>query len=152
VPTEDQRQAGAVVCEVRIDATPETVFGFFTDPELMVRWMGDEAMLNPQPGGAHRIQIAGTNIARGAYVEVEPPERVVLTWGWENEGMLVPAGSSTVEVALIPDGDGTLVRLTHRDLPAEAQDGHRIGWDHYLPRLAVAARGGDPGPDEGPGT
>jgi hypothetical protein len=24
---------------------------------------------------------------------------------------------------------------------------HLIGWEHYLPRLAVAVAGGDPGPD-----
>ena len=52
--------------------------------------------------------------------------------------------------SLIPDGEGTLVRLAHRDLPAEARDSHRAGWTHYLDRLAIVAPGGDPGPDKGP--
>jgi hypothetical protein len=49
--------------------------------------------------------------------------------------------------ATMPDGDGTIVRLTHRDLPQEARDIHARGWSHYLSRLAGAAPGGDPGPD-----
>lgn len=152
MPTEDQREAGGVVCELRIAAEAEAVFPFFTDPELIVRWMGDQATLNPQPGGAYRLRIAGRHVARGEYVEVDPPSRVVLSWGWEDEDTLVPPGSSTVEVELIPEQDGTLVRLTHRDLPDPARDGHGVGWDHYLARLAVAVTGGDPGPDQGPGT
>jgi len=42
---------------------------------------------------------------------------------------------------------GTLVRPTHRDLPADAFGDHRAGWEHYLDRLAALAGGGDPGPD-----
>ena len=48
----------------------------------------------------------------------------------------MPPGSSTVEIELVPEGDGTLLRFTHRDLPsAEAADSHSKGWDHYLERL-----------------
>jgi hypothetical protein len=52
-----------------------------------------------------------------------------------------------VEVTLEPDGEGTLLRLLHRGLSGEALLEHRKGWDHYLARLALAAAGGDPGPD-----
>jgi Activator of Hsp90 ATPase homolog 1-like protein len=59
----------------------------------------------------------------------------------------VPRGASTVEVDLLPDPEGTLVRLTHRNLPPAAFTSHRAGWEHYLDRLAVCAAGGDAGPD-----
>jgi hypothetical protein len=60
----------------------------------------------------------------------------------------VPTGSSTVEIELVPNGMGTTLRFAHRGLPSdEAAQSHAHGWDHYLERLAVAARGGDPGPD-----
>jgi uncharacterized protein YndB with AHSA1/START domain len=88
-------------------------------------------------------------LASGRFVELVPHRRVVFTWGWEGHPTL-PPGSSRVEIDLIPDGIGTLVRLTHRDLPPDEIAKHRSGWDHYLPRLAVAAEGGDPGPDPGP--
>ena len=59
----------------------------------------------------------------------------------------MPPGTSRVGVALVPDGDGTIVRVTHRDLPAETRKPHAEGWQHYLARVATVASGGDPGPD-----
>jgi hypothetical protein len=52
-----------------------------------------------------------------------------------------------VEIDLTPQGAGTLLRLTHRDLPPGEVPAHQAGWSHYLERLAVRAGGGDPGPD-----
>jgi hypothetical protein len=72
---------------------------------------------------------------------------VVFTFGWEAEGSPEPPGSTTVEVTLVPDGEGTLLRLVHSGVPEEIRGGSTEGWDHYLPRLVVAAEGGEPGPD-----
>jgi uncharacterized protein YndB with AHSA1/START domain len=133
--------------EVRISARPETVFAFFTDPEKMVRWKGMVAKLEAREGGQYRVTINDRAVATGEYVEVTPFSRVVFTWGWEGHP-IVPPGMSTVEVTFEPDGDETIVRLIHRDLPTvEEVANHADGWDHYLPRLAVAAAGSDPGPD-----
>lgn len=146
-PGQTTTEAGVVVREVRIEAPPEAIFPFFIDPEKMPRWMGVSAELDPRPGGGYRWNVNGNDIARGEYVTIEPPRRVVLTWGWEGEGHPVPPGSSTVEVTLTPDGSGTLVRLEHRDLPEPTQAQHAEGWEHFLARLAVVAAGGDPGTD-----
>jgi uncharacterized protein YndB with AHSA1/START domain len=137
--------SGDLVHEIRIDAPPEAVFPFFTDPELYARWKGRSAELEPAPGGVYRVEIDGANVVRGEFVELDPPRRVVFTWGWE--GGPLPPGSTTVEVELTADGEGTLLRLTHRGLPEEAQGEHAAGWDHFLPRLATLAAGGDPGAD-----
>jgi len=128
-----------------VAAPPEAVFEFFTDPNKIVRWKGQEAEAVPAVGGIYRVNIDG-HVTRGEFVELDPPRRVAFTWGWE-EGGPVPPGSSTVVVDLVPDGDGTLVRLTHRGLPREMREVHGHGWDRFLPRLAVAAGGGDPGPE-----
>ncbi len=137
----------AVEKEVRIAARPETVYAFFTDPEKMARWMGIEITLDPVPGGIFRVDITGQNKANGHYVELTPHSRIVFTWGWEGDAA-VPPGSTTVEVSLIPDGDGTVLRLMHSDLPTpESRERHSEGWDHYTTRLATAAEEGDPGPD-----
>ncbi len=132
--------------EVRIAARPETVFPFFTDPEKMVLWKGAAAELDPRPGGIYRVNITDENIARGEYVEVVPNSRVVFTWGWEGEGHPVPPGSTTVEVTLTPDGDGTIVTLRHLGLAVEEREIHTQGWDRFMPRLAAVAEGRDPGP------
>jgi hypothetical protein len=50
-------------------------------------------------------------------------------------------------VTFIPDGEGTILRLRHSGLAGEAALQHAEGWDHFLPRLAMAAAGEDPGAD-----
>jgi uncharacterized protein YndB with AHSA1/START domain len=137
----------SVTREVVIDASPETVWEFLTDPEKMRRWKGVSSSFDARVGAAYRIEVLPNNIAAGEIVEVDPPHRIAYTWGWEgNEA--VPPGSTTVVYELVPEGGGTRVRLTHSDLPDEdAAASHSHGWEHYLGRLAVAASGGDPGPD-----
>jgi uncharacterized protein YndB with AHSA1/START domain len=130
-----------------IDASPETVWDFLVDPEKLMRWKGINADLDPQPGGIFRCEVIPGHIARGEYVEIDKPNKLVFTWGWDGSED-VPPGSSTVEIELAMDGDGTSLRFVHKDLPsAEAIASHAHGWDHYLPRLETAAGGGDPGED-----
>jgi uncharacterized protein YndB with AHSA1/START domain len=143
-----------VVRELEIDASPETLWEFFTDADKLTRWFGSAATLEPRPGGEYRVDVIDGHVASGQFVELEPPRRLVHTFGWEAEGdgpNPVPPGSSTIEVELIPSGSGTKLRFEHRDLPnEEAAQMHGAGWDHYFSRLTVAAAGGDPGADRGP--
>jgi uncharacterized protein YndB with AHSA1/START domain len=140
--------AGAftVNSEIRIDASPEAIFPFLTDPQKIVRWKGVDATVEASPGGVYRVNVTGGKHAVGEYLEVDAPNRVVFTWGWEGDEQL-PPGSSTVTIELISDGDGTIVRLTHSGLPEGADAAQLQGWEHFLPRLAIVASGGDPGPD-----
>ncbi len=126
-----------IVATEHIKASPEVVFPYFTDPALIVTWIGDRAELDPQPGGVFSLDM-GDALARGAYITVDPPYRVVFSWGIPGSDTL-PPGGSTVEVVLTPDGSDTMVVLTHRGLPSTHIDGHRAGWEHQLGRLPVAA-------------
>lgn len=132
---------------VRIAAPPAVVFRYFTDPARMVEWMGIAALLDPRPGGAFRVEANGRDVVVGEYVEVDPPRRVVFTWGFENDQRILDPGSTRVEVTLEPDGDGTLLELLHHDIPEPARAAHGQGWTHYLDRLAPAAAGNPPGRD-----
>jgi uncharacterized protein YndB with AHSA1/START domain len=134
--------------EVRIAAPPEVVFPYFTDPARMVEWIGIAALLDPRPGGTFRVEANGRDVVGGEYVEVEPPRRVVFTWGFEGTERTLAVGATRVEVTLEPDGDdGTRLVLLHHDLPAAAREAHRDGWTHYLERLVPAAAGQPPGQD-----
>jgi len=133
-----------VTASVRIAAPPELVFPYFTDPALAVKWIADAAYLDPRPGGTFSVNVRG-NPALGEFVVVEPPHRVIFTWGIEGRGDL-PPGSSTVEVVLQPDGGETVVTLTHRDLPTEDyRRSHEAGWTEFLGVLAHVAAADSPG-------
>jgi uncharacterized protein YndB with AHSA1/START domain len=137
---------------MQIDASPETVWEFLVDPEKVARWKGLPATaFEPRTGGGYRIEIIPGHMAAGSFVELERPRRLVYTWGWEpgpDGANPVPPGSSTVEIELEPEGNGTQLRFTHRGLPSrDAVESHAVGWEHYLGRLAVVAAGGDPGRD-----
>src|SRR6266849_4775200 len=104
--------------ETHIPAPPAAVFALLTDPEKILRWMGTEAQLQPQPGGLYLVNVTGARFARGQFREEVPP------------------GSSLVEIDLIDQPpNGTLLRLTHTGLPSTAQcENHAKGWAHYVGR------------------
>ena len=133
--------------ELRIAAPPEVVFLYFTDPARMVDWMGVAAVLDPRPGATFRVEANGPDVVLGRYVEVEPPHRVVFTWGFEGTDPIAAPGATRVEVTLEPDGDGTRLTLLHHGLPDGLRDAHAEGWAHYLARLAPTAAGRPPEPD-----
>ncbi|MFO1059094.1 MAG: SRPBCC family protein [Dongiaceae bacterium] len=137
---------GRLTQETRIEADQATVFAFLTDPDRLLRWMGVSASLEPEPGGLYLVDVTGGHVARGEYKEVVPVSRLAYSFGWQ-DSEAVPPGSSLVEIDLIPQDGGTLLRLTHSGLPADQVAGHAEGWAHYAGRLAAAAAGGEPGAD-----
>jgi uncharacterized protein YndB with AHSA1/START domain len=121
--------------EVQIAAPQATVFAFLTDPEKIL-------------DGLYLLNVNGKNTAEGRFTEVIPVHRLAYTFGWKVGPANMPPGSSLIEIDLIEREGGTLLRMTHSGLPdEEVCAAHEQGWTHYLARLAVAAAGGDPGPD-----
>jgi uncharacterized protein YndB with AHSA1/START domain len=139
--------AETIIASVHIDAPPEVVYEYFTRPDAIVTWMGDYAMLEPEPGGLFALDIGGAPV-RGRFLELDPPHRLLISWGYAGSQRL-PPGASTVEVRLVAVAGGTRVELEHRDLPPAERRGHRVGWAHYLHRVEAAAAGRDPGRDPG---
>jgi len=87
---------GVLEVSVHIAAQPETVFPYFTDPARYVQWMGNHAKLDPVPGGAYRIRMRDGVETAGEFLEVDPPRRLVFTWGWTHDHAVAPGppGSS----------------------------------------------------------
>jgi DNA-binding transcriptional ArsR family regulator len=67
-----------IVATEHIKAPPEVIFPYFTDPALIVKWIGDRAALDPQPGGVFSLDM-GEATAHGAYITVDPPYRVAFS-------------------------------------------------------------------------
>ena len=140
-----------LVREIVIDASPETIWPYLTDPARHVEWQGTVADIDPRPGGVYRVLVGGQHQSAGEYLEVVPMQKLVFTFGWDLEGHPIPSGSTTIEISLHPEGEKTVVRLVHRGLPDDAISDHGDGWAHYLGRLAIATTGGNAGADVPPG-
>ena len=124
-----------VTTSVRIAATPDVVFPYFTDATLLAEWMGQWASLEPTPGGSFEVDL-GCAPVRGKYVVVEPPRRVVFTWGIAGNEELPPE-STTVEITLTAVGQDTLVELVHLDLPESRRRDHQAGWSRLFDALTA---------------
>ena len=153
------------VAEVTLDmhAPPAEVFRYLTDPARYVRWMGSSAVLEARPGGRYEVAMSDGFRAAGTFISVRPPRQVAFTWGFADDEAAshtkesadrdrssgdMPAGSTRVTVTLAAEGGGTRLTLRHDNLPsADLAAAHQVAWETYLPRLAAAAAGVDPGPD-----
>ena len=137
-----------------IDAPRERVFRAWTDPEQFGRWFGPpggfgHAELDVRVGGRFRVAmiqpLAGRLLPKrqpwycvGTYLEVEPPERLVFTFGWE--GPSWDPGESLVTVELHDAGSATeLVLLHERNRNQAVRSWHWWGWTVCLRRLAGLA-------------
>jgi uncharacterized protein YndB with AHSA1/START domain len=83
---------------VELNAPVEEVFRHLTDPAAMICWMGQHATLEAVPGGAFEVDINGVPV-RGRYLEIDPPHRVVVSWGVAGSTKL-PPGRTQVEFTL----------------------------------------------------
>jgi uncharacterized protein YndB with AHSA1/START domain len=139
-------EGDAVLHELLLPVTPDEAFEMFVDPARLIRWIGISAELEPRPGGRFRFEVLPGQFCEGRYEVVERPHRLVFTWGWSDESMGVPPGSSQVEVTFTEaTGDATTLRLVHRGLGAGAQPLHDDGWTRFLDRLTALTTHADPG-------
>jgi uncharacterized protein YndB with AHSA1/START domain len=126
----------------RYNASPEKVFRAWTDAKKLGSWFcppGCEPLLaesDARIGGRYRIvvraQSGEEHDVSGTFREVVPNRKLVFTWAWRS----TPERESLVTVALAPDGDGTMLTLTHeRFFDEPARDRHQAGWGPILDRL-----------------
>jgi uncharacterized protein YndB with AHSA1/START domain len=126
----------------RFNAAPAKVFAAWTDAEKVRRWMGPgevqvlSAESDARTGGRYRWVMQAPNGEQhdvsGVYREVTPNEKLVFTWAWKS----TPERESLVTVTLKPDGDGTLMTLTHEQFfDEDARDRHQHGWNGAMEKL-----------------
>jgi len=116
---------------ITIEAAPEIVFSFFTDAARWARWWGSGSTIDPRPGGRMLIRHANGIEVGGEVLEVEPPRRIVFTYGYAS-GASIPVGGSRVTIELQPAGGGTRLRLTHEFADEAPRDQHVQGWRYQL--------------------
>lgn len=116
---------------VAIEASPETVFRFFTDSARWARWWGAGSTIDARQGGKVYIRYPNGVEAQGEVLEVRPGEQIVFTFGYTS-GKPVAAGGSRVTIRLEPNDGGTRLHLLHEFADAAARDEHVQGWRFQL--------------------
>jgi uncharacterized protein YndB with AHSA1/START domain len=142
----------------RFAAPPERVFDAWTDPAVLRDWWaanpdweGAEAEVDLRPGGRYRLSMRDTasgavHTVTGEYTEIARPARLTYTWTWEGDPPEMRGSEGTfVTVDFLPDGDGTLVVLTHSGFADETiRDLHDTGWAACLDNLERRVLGRQP--------
>jgi uncharacterized protein YndB with AHSA1/START domain len=136
----------ALTIERTYRAPAQRVFDAFTSEEVMRRWWHPapdwdtpEASVDLRIGGRIRVVMRDPETDRrygggGEYTEIDPPNRLVFTWVWEDDrdhtGQLIEVGFHEHEGV-------TTVRFTHSNLwDEEAVSSHRDGWNAAFDNLA----------------
>lgn len=131
--------------ERMFNAPRALVFQAWTDPEHARQWFGPrdyparEISMDVRPGGRWRSCLRSTETGNdlwmgGVYREIVPPERLVFTFAWEEEG---ERGLETVVTITLTERDGK-THMTLRQVPFQSTgelDGHRGGWSSAFDRL-----------------
>jgi uncharacterized protein YndB with AHSA1/START domain len=129
-----------------IAAKPERVFELWTEPELLLQWWGPDGYdvpvhdLDIRAGGRWRTTMRSPEGTRhtvsGIYRLIEPPRRLVFTWGWDDDHGL--RGHETeVTVTFEPAPDGTRMVLTQQNfVDKDSRGRHEHGWSSSFVCLA----------------
>jgi uncharacterized protein YndB with AHSA1/START domain len=137
-----------VTVERRIAAPLERVFDAWLDPQSVRHWLFateggvmETVEIDARVGGRFLIvERRGADLAEhhGEYVELERPGRLAFDF-WSSFG----DERTRVTVTILPDGDGSLIALTHEGVWDDYADRTRESWTRILDGLAQALAGPD---------
>jgi uncharacterized protein YndB with AHSA1/START domain len=125
----------------RFSASPQRVFDAWLSPVMIGKWMFGPALrdeeivhirVDARVGGSFSFLVRRQDQEIdhvGRYLEMDPPRRLVFTWGIARFG-----GDSRVTIEIVPAGSGCELTLTHEIDPAWADyaDRTREGWTRML--------------------
>jgi uncharacterized protein YndB with AHSA1/START domain len=126
--------------ERRLPYPVDVVWSAIADPDERAQWFG-ETTIDPREGGLIDM------VATGPPLPVEKKRMTgrILVWDpprvLEHEWKQAIVEDSVVRYELHPDGDGTLLRFSHRGLGTRNASGFRAGTHAFLDRLQAYPRG-----------
>ena len=122
--------------------SPEELFAFFTETELLQRWWPPQAAVEPRVGGAYHLSWPDMDwLLRGEITDFEPGRRLGFTWRWDHEPDLP---TRQVDLVIEPAGAGSRLIITHgrydeRQRDQDDRQSHLDGWTYFLGQLLVLA-------------
>jgi uncharacterized protein YndB with AHSA1/START domain len=124
----------------------ERAFAAWTDPSIVATFFGPgevtckDVTMDVRPGGAYRIGMVTPDgevmYVGGTYREVAAPDRLSMTWRWEEDD---PKNEHDTLLTLEFNdvGGETEIVLTHSQLASvESRDKHEHGWGMILDAFA----------------
>jgi uncharacterized protein YndB with AHSA1/START domain len=137
----------AIVLRRTYHAPRERVFAAWTNPEMAARFLGPgdtkatDIRMDVKTGGTYTITMLspemGPLVVTGTYREVKAPERLSMTWRWQEDD---PADEydSLLSLDFIDRNGDTELVLTHEKLASvESRDRHEHGWTLIVEKLAT---------------
>lgn len=127
-----------VLVETFARSSPDQLFQYFVDPDLLVQWWPQTAEVEPRLGGTYHLAWPSMNWhLRGDYTEFSPGDVLAFTWKWDHD-RAKPV--RTVRITLAPVETGTKLEIVHGTYTGSAEDqeerqGHIEGWAHFLEKL-----------------
>jgi uncharacterized protein YndB with AHSA1/START domain len=147
-----QTTAAPPSIEIRrtIRAPQQRVFDAWTKPEELKAWHAPGpltvslAEIDLRPGGGYRIHMrepdGKEHRVSGVYREIDPPKKVVYSWGWDGEHLVK---DSVVTVEFHDRGSATEVVITHAGIADDRERGeHQKGWTAIMDKLEARYAGG----------
>jgi uncharacterized protein YndB with AHSA1/START domain len=141
--------------ERTFQAPAQAVFDAWTSEEVLRRWFHaehdwetPEARVDLRLGGAVRVVMRDPHKnaehgGGGHYTEIDPPNRLVFTWTWDNDE---DDRQTLIEVDFEEAEGVTTVRFTHSSLrDQESVLSHEGGWSACFDNLERALEAASPG-------
>lgn len=119
-------------------ATADKVWTVLTDFTCLPGWYGN-GTLEGKVGGT--VWLMGNHI-RGTVTQWQPPRKLSYSWnvfGTNDESSPYPESYLTLELS--PQGDGTMLTLTHQPVLELFEKVNAMGWHTFLDMVEAAAAG-----------
>lgn len=128
-----------VATEVSLAASLDEVFAYWTTPELMERWTGDDPSCDPVDGGVFAFTLDWGAVIRGVYEAVVRPRVLVFRWDFDEDQIPIPSVElGPAFVLFTPAGAATQVNVTQVVHSAEAARFLAAVWPETLERLRTS--------------
>ncbi|MHA6785132.1 SRPBCC family protein [Pseudonocardia saturnea] len=110
--------------ERRLGHPPARVWPALTEPAQLARWFPSGVEIDLRPGGALTFTQEGAPPASGVITDLDPPRVVAFTWDTDH-----------LRFELLPDGDGSVLLLTHTFDDRVGAASFAAGWDTCIAAL-----------------
>ncbi|MGB7858930.1 MAG: SRPBCC domain-containing protein [Acidimicrobiia bacterium] len=124
--------------EVVIQAPASEVFSQLTTVDGLLSWIAVDATADAVPGGELSWTHENGATMQGRFIQLDPPRRLVIAYGWKDDLMGVPPESTTVSIELTEEAGVTTLKLVHSSLPPDSIPDHNQGWVFFLDKLRVS--------------